>query len=167
MEEIYKTLIEFNNYEISTFGNVRNIKTGRILKGQIDSNGYNIIDIYINNKRYRFKIHRLIAIAFIENPENKPYVDHIDNNPLNNQISNLRWATNKENQQNSKLSKINESGVKGVSFHKSRNKWMAHIKIDGTEIHLGYYLTLEEAKQARINKANAVFGLFTNACEKL
>ena len=108
----------------------------------------------------------MVAIAFIENPENKKCVDHIDNNPLNNHISNLRWASYQENSYNRKINIKNTSGVKGVHFNKNANKWEAKITIDGIKIHLGIYLTLDEAKQARITKANAVFGVFTNKCEK-
>ena len=109
----------------------------------------------------------MIATAFIDNLENKPFVDHIDNNRINNHISNLRWATARENQHNSKISINNTSGVKGVHFDKHTNKWIAKIRIDGIEIYLGLYTTLEEAKEARVIKANAVFGAFTNECEKL
>ena len=109
----------------------------------------------------------MIATAFIENPENKPYIDHIDNNGFNNSISNLRWATSQENSHNAKLSQRNSSGVKGVSFDKKENKWRAQIQIDGIKIHIGYYLTLEKAKEARIARANIAFGAFINACEKI
>ena len=167
MNEIYKTISGFDNYEVSTFGNVRNKTTGRILKGSITNKGYYRISLNLNRKEYKHFIHRLIAIAFIENPENKDFIDHIDNNRINNSISNLRWATNQENSRNRKISNNNTSGVKGINFDKGSNKWRALIQIDGIRVHLGYYLTLDEAKQARINKANAVFGAFINACEKI
>jgi hypothetical protein len=67
---------------------------------------------------------------------------------------------------NAKIGKNNISGVKGVHYDKRSNKWIASIKIDYIGIHIGAYKTLEEAKQARIKKANDVFGEFTNACEK-
>ena len=166
--EIYKTIEEFDNYEISTNGNVRNKTTGKILKGSVNKE-YHRVSLSLNGNvhSHSLLLHRLIATAFIENPENKPFVDHIDNNKVNNSLSNLRWATKKENGQNTNLSNRNTSGVKGVHFDKSRNKWQASIKIDGISINLGRFLTLEEAKQARITKANEAFGIFTNACEKL
>jgi len=62
--------------------------------------------------------------------------------------------------------KNNSSGVKGVNFEKIVKKWRANIMIDGTQITLGFFKTLEEAKLARINKANELFGEYINACEK-
>jgi hypothetical protein len=112
-------------------------------------------------------VHRLVCNAFLENPDNKALVDHIDCNKQNNNISNLRWATNQENQRNKNLSKKNTSNVKGVCFDKYANKWKAQIMIDGLRIHLGYYNTLEEAKQARLKKVNEVFGEFVHASEKI
>ena len=82
-------------------------------------------------------------------------------------MSNLRWATTAENGQNQKLSKRNTSGSKGVSLNKNTQKWQAYIQIDGIPIHLGYFDNLEDAKQARIIKANEAFGVFVNKCEKL
>ncbi len=166
MEEIYKDIEGFDKYEISNLGNVRNKKTGLILKPVISSNGYYTIGLWKNGKRTTKKIHRLIAEAFIPNPENKPKVDHIDNNKQNNNTVNLRWVTSKENNQNSQIYKNNKSGAKGVYYNKQANKWISQIQIDGIIIHIGSFKTLEEAKQARIQKANQVFGVYTNACEK-
>ena len=108
-----------------------------------------------------------ISVHWTRRPRQVDFIDHIDNDKLNNNISNLRWATNQENQRNAKLRKDNTSGTKGVTFDKSKNRWKAQIQIDGIINHLGYYLSLEEAKQARITKANIAFGAFTNACEKI
>ena len=155
-----------NNYSISNKGNVKNNKTDKILKQGIDRNGYNNLDLYVNGKRKKVVIHRLVALTFIPNPENKPCVDHINNIKTDNNVNNLRWATNSENQYNKKLSKINTSGAKGVCYHKRDKKWLASIKLDGIKIHIGYFDTIEEAKQARIKKANEAFGVFTNACER-
>ena len=96
--EIWKDITDFDNYEVSTFGNVRNKNTKRILKGRLDKDGYLRVGLYINSiNSYNKQIHRLVATAFIDNPENKPIVDHIDNNKANNNILNLQWATNTEN----------------------------------------------------------------------
>ena len=61
----------------------------------------------------------------------------------------------------------NTSGVKGVCWSKASNKWMSRINIDGIAIHLGVFTDIEDAKQARILKANALFGVYTNSCEKI
>jgi len=166
MEE-YRPIVDFENYEISNLGNVRNIKTGEILKNSVNGCGYYQVGLYKNKKRTTKKIHQLVAIAFIENHENKDCVDHTDNNRLNNDVENLRWCSQKENCQNQKIPKNNTSGVKGVYFDRNANKWRARIMIDGIFIHIGYFKTIEDAKDARVKRANEAFGIFTNSCEKI
>jgi hypothetical protein len=162
--ENWKKIIGYENYEVSDIGNVRNSNTGLVLKKEIDTHGYYRISLSKHGKHKAGRIHRLAATAFITNLDNKPCVDHIDNCKTNNHITNLRWATITENNMNSKIGKNNTSGCKGVYYDK--NRWRARIKIDGISINIGSYKTLEEAKQARIKKANAIFGSYTNACEK-
>jgi len=166
MEE-YRIIKEYENYSVSNFGNVKNNKTDRILKPKINKHGYKGLLLYKDGKPKDFRVHRLVALMFIENPYNKPYVDHIDCNKQNNNVNNLRWCTNSENGRNTDLSNKNTSTVKGVSFHKHANKWRAQIRIDGILIYLGSYNTLEEAKQARIKKVNEVFGEFVHPSEKI
>ena len=165
--EVFRSIENHDRYAISTFGRVRNKKTGRILKAADNGRGYLCVVLCEDGVRKTHKIHRLVANAFIENTNNKECVDHKDNNRTNNYISNLRFATNKENKQNSSISSRNTSNVKGVCWEKSHKKWRAQIKIDGIRIHIGYYDNLEDAKIARINRANQAFGVYTNACEKL
>jgi hypothetical protein len=135
------------------------------MKPSIECSGYCVLSLPKNGKVKLCKIHRLVAEAFLENADNKPFVDHKDGDKLNNNLSNLRWATVIENARNSKIRSDNTSGVKGVSYHAKTKKWQARITIDGKDYHLGYYSTIEEAKQARFNKANEVFGEFKNICE--
>jgi len=165
MEEEFRLIIDFDNYEVSNFGNVRNIKTNRLLKPEKIKDGYIRFNLHKDSKVTHKQVHRLVAQAFLENIENKPSVYHIDNNKLNNNVENLRWATNQENQRNSKLSSKNTLGIKGVHFNKAAKKWHAQIQIDGIKIHLGYFENIEVAKHARIIKAHQVFGVYVNSCE--
>lgn len=95
-------------YQISDEGEVRSLDrlaTGnskRMLRGKILSKlktgtGYYRVDLCKDGKVKRHKVHRLVATAFIKNPDKKPFVNHIDNNPLNNNASNLEWCTASEN----------------------------------------------------------------------
>jgi hypothetical protein len=93
--EDWKDILNYDNYEVSTFGKVRNKKTGRILKSA-NNGGYFVVGLS-NIKKKTFQVHRLVAETFIENPENKAHVNHKDKNSLNNNLSNLEWNTPKEN----------------------------------------------------------------------
>ena len=70
-----------------------------ILKPTVSHKGYGVIDLTRKPKRVQGLIHRMVADCFIENPDNKPCVDHINENKTDNRVENLRWATNPENQQ--------------------------------------------------------------------
>ena len=88
----------YPDYQISNTGKVKNITTRTILKEQRNHNGYYRVGLCYNKIRSFYYIHRLMAKAFIVNPDNKPQVDHIDNNKMNDSVNNLRWATHQENQ---------------------------------------------------------------------
>jgi hypothetical protein len=111
------------------------------------------------------KLHRLIALVFIDNLDDKKCVDHKNNNKLDNNINNLRWCTYQENNQNVSMKSNNSSGIKGISWFKRDSKWRAKITLDGIQIHIGYYDTIEDATIARVNKANQAFGQYKNASE--
>lgn len=98
MEEIWKDIEGFEGlYQVSNLGRVKSSYTNRVLKGYKDTCGYLLVGLYKNNIRSSKKIHRLVAQAFIPNHENKPEVNHIDENKTNNIVSNLEWMTAKEN----------------------------------------------------------------------
>lgn len=98
--EQWKIINDFSNYEISNEGKVRNITTKYILKGRESKSGYLQVSIKkdSDNKFKNQYIHRLVAIHFILNPENKREVNHKDGNKFNNKVDNLEWVTSSENQ---------------------------------------------------------------------
>ncbi len=160
MEEIYKIIDGYENYSVSNHGNVKNIKTNTILKGGLTHDNYHHISLLDNKgKRKSWRVHRLIADAFIENPDNKPCVDHIDRNRTNNNINNLRWSTIQENNFNKTKSKKNTSGHPGVSYHHGDGKWRARIKLNGVERSINCN-TIEEAIKVRAELAKTMFGTY-------
>jgi YesN/AraC family two-component response regulator len=101
MEEVWKSLSGIvecgDNYEVSNLGNVRNIITERIKRDFVKPNGYHAITLYLNKANKKYHVHRLVALAFIPNTENKTEVNHINGNKSDNSISNLEWSTRLEN----------------------------------------------------------------------
>ena len=95
MNEEWKEIEENNNYLISNLGRFK--RNNKILKLNINTRGYLYCNISTNNVITKVKIHRLVAKAFINNPENKETVNHIDGDKLNNNSNNLEWLTRKEN----------------------------------------------------------------------
>jgi hypothetical protein len=93
MQEEWKTIKEYENYEISNTDNVRNVSTQKILTKTINHDGYCYICLSKDNIQRKFSLHRLVDEAFIPNPDNLPEVDHIDRNKSNNNINNLRLVS--------------------------------------------------------------------------
>lgn len=100
MQEIWKDIDNFENiYQISNLGRIKNLKFNRILKSVLSKHPkpYPTIGLYKKNARKYTNLHVLIAKAFIPNPHNKPFVNHIDGDKTNNKLENLEWVTCKEN----------------------------------------------------------------------
>lgn len=96
--EVWKKIKGFERYEVSNLGRVRSRTKGKplVMKQLTHYKGYKYIYIW-NHKKCKFFVHRLVAITFIINPDNKPIVNHIDENKANNHILNLEWMTDGEN----------------------------------------------------------------------
>ena len=105
-------------YEINEFGILRNFRTKRIVKGYVEKNGYTRVRIENENlpKIVRTTIHRLVAEAFIPNPDNKPQVNHKDLNKQNNHYSNLEWCTQSENMKHAYKNGVNQEPLRKRSI---------------------------------------------------
>jgi len=127
MEEIWKDIPRYVGlYEVSNMGRIKSYKRkgqpyNRIRKPMMLSNGYRNIDLSKNNHRSLHKISRIVAEIFIPNPENKPCVNHIDGDKLNDNVDNLEWCTYSENQKHAyklglkkKVAKLNEFQVRVI-----------------------------------------------------
>jgi hypothetical protein len=123
--------------------------------GTVRTDGY--VAIQINKRLYQ--AHRL-AWLFVYKKWPVDQVDHIDGDPGNNRIANLRQATNQENCCNGKLRANNSTGVTGVSWHKGAGKFVASISNDGNLLNLGLFDTLEEATAARHTAEIKYYGNF-------
>lgn len=163
-QNLLKELFDYRDGELYwKVAKARRVKIGD-LAGSIGRDGYRAVGI--DNKLY--KAHRLIFLYYHGHlPE---FLDHIDGNPLNNNIENLREATLQENQMNGKKrsshnSKPTSSKFKGVYRDKRDKKWMAYIRIDGKLKHLGYFTSEIEAAKTYNGAATAAFGEFAKINE--
>lgn len=96
--ELWKEVVGSNGrYLVSSEGRVMNAKTKRILRTSKDQRGYEKVAMFKMDRNRRFKVHRVVAMAFIPNPEGKKQVNHIDGNKQNNRADNLEWVSNEEN----------------------------------------------------------------------
>ena len=101
--EIWRTIDGFPKYQVSNLGRVKSqdyngTKKERILKAVKTKKGYLTVGLYSDKKYHSQQIHRLVALAFVDNPDNEPQVNHIDGNKENNNANNLEWCNNKYNQ---------------------------------------------------------------------
>ena len=112
LKEEWKKVKDFD-YEVSNLGNLRRINSKKLRKLQIDKDGYNIITIWRNGKSYLKRINRLVAEAFISNPNNLPIVNHKYENKQNNNVDNLEWCTVKYNNIYSKARPIVQLDLNG------------------------------------------------------
>lgn len=141
--EIWQPIMGYERrYMISTFGRVKSLASNCILR-QYDRKGYPHVGLFKDAKHTRVKVHRLVAIAFIPNPENKPFVNHKDGTRDNNHVDNLEWVTNQENIKHG-------MGLKGYELTPARKAALVNInKIVSNPVYCPEdNLTFESARAA-------------------
>ena len=157
----------FPNYLVTNKGRVLSLKDNhgkdriKDLKQSKLKNGYLSVLLYKNGKKYLRYVHRLVAQAFIPNPDNKPQINHIDENKTNNHVSNLEWMTHKENinhgtrneRAGKAISKTTSDGRYKGSRHNNA-KAVIGFKINGCEIK--YYKYMSECKKDGFDPSNIV-----------
>lgn len=147
-------LKEAFDYNSTTGEFIWKIKTGsRSVVGEVAgskrADGYVLIKL----DKYRYLAHRLIWLYFYgEFPE--MFIDHINGDPSDNRIENLRIASMSENMRNRSKQSNNTSGYKGVFWHKGSRKYKAVITVNGKQISLGYFIDPKEAHDAYINASH-------------
>lgn len=121
----------YEDYQVSNLGRIKSLKYNkeRILSSAIDKLGYARVNLS-DGKCKLFTVHRLVAKAFIPNPDNKPYIDHIDRNPRNNSAVNLRWATPSENCIN-QVRPNNTTGEKYIIKRRDYDYYKVQIRAPG------------------------------------
>ena len=136
-------------YKVSNYGRVKSIKKQLVLKICGSGNRYKTVAL-CNGMRKTFRLHRLVAAAFIPNPDNKPCVDHIDGDRANNHADNLRWVTVKENQ-NNPITKSKWIGKKAKPHHE---KAVEQIK---NGIVVNVFVSIQEAARKGNFSATAIY----------
>ena len=158
--EQWRQVDGYANYYVSNCGRVKNITNEMILKQRLTRTGYYVINLHEFGNMKTYKIHRLVAHAFIANQNDYKYVDHKNNDRKNNFMTNLRWCTSQQNNMNASKRENVTCKYKGVSFYKKYGTWRAQIQYCKTKTHLGYYKTQKEAGEAYNKKATELFGEF-------
>jgi hypothetical protein len=165
MEEVWKDISEYEGiYQVSNIGNIKslerevsnnrfigvtNVLKEKYLKPGLSSNKYMTVILSDGTKRKTFLLHRLIADSFIENDENKPYINHKDGNKLNNNVSNLEWCTASENGKHAHKIGLNYIG----EYAKFKIKEANSKKVINEETGEVYNSITNAAKSIKMNKS--------------
>lgn len=144
MEETWKRIDGFDLYEVSSFGQVR--RGEKIRRGGKNHKGYYMIDLWNRGVQTSKAVHRIVAEAFIPNEENKPCVDHINRNILDNRVENLRWVTHSENNLNKSLRELD---TYGITWNKKQLMYHVQVRQNNKQKYIGRVKTLIEAKTLR------------------
>jgi hypothetical protein len=161
--EIWKDIRGFEGlYQISNYGNVKsckryvNSKIGkRVVNEKLlslcnDKDCYLMAILCKDGNRKTVKIHRLVADAFVDKPDFKNIVNHIDSIKSNNVFSNLEWVSSLENNCHSRLQMKSSSKYVGVYFYKRDNLFRVSARINGNKVDLGNFKNEEDAYKARL-----------------
>jgi hypothetical protein len=143
IKEVFKVIAGNENYSISNFGNVMNNKNNKLLKLFNDIHGYR--RALLGSKERRVDI--LVANAFLDE-RNGNILNHIDSNVENSHATNLRWINKEQNKYCRPIQFNNTSGIKGITFNKRNNRWIAQIGENNKMIYIGSYTNKEEAIEA-------------------
>ncbi len=137
-------MIEFvKDYLISEDGKIWSNKTNKYISQRVGSKGYYIVNLSIDGKCKTFQVHRLVALTFIENPNNLPIINHKDGNKLNNSIENLEWCTYSDNTLHA---------LKNNLFHPAKGKNTKFGRFSEEEIRKIRYLNKNGYSQRRLAK---------------
>lgn len=145
-KEEWKTIKDYEQYEISSRGRVRKGEYSKSL--QWNRGNYYRVSLSKSTGNKKIYVHILVAQHFIPNPDNYPIVDHINGNSLNNHYLNLRWSNKSLNAFNYRIPSDNTSGTRGVWWNKAKNRWIAELSIYKKK-HIRNCITKEDAIEAR------------------
>lgn len=145
----WRQVKEHQNYEVNQFGEIRHKKRQQILKPRRNPGGYLYVCFKVNGKNTNFAVHRIVANAFIPNPNEKQEVNHKDYDKTNNCVANLEWVSGSENKKHAFQKKENKD---------KRGKEVAQYSKNGDFIAI--YPTISEAAQ----KTNGSIGAISNCC---
>lgn len=172
-KEIWKDIKDYEEmYQISDLGRVKSLariikhqnrhyRKDKILKTSIDNHGYLQVNLCKNGKVKRFHVHRLVAQAFIPNPENKPQVNHIDGDRSNPRKTNLEWVTDRENKLHAYANIPRKSTKKRVL---QINKDKKIIKEWESIKEAQQYLNLSHISECCKNKKHTCGGFYWRFC---
>ena len=151
INECWRSIDGYTNYQVSNIGHIRQTKSGEILQGGLTASGYRSIALSKKGTTHDCLIHRLVAGEFVENLAAKQHVRHLDGDRTNNCFNNLRWVGNSEH---ATRTGRRRSKYWGVSWCDGKQKWSASINNGNQQYHLGYFDNDKHA--ARVYNINAV-----------